>query len=94
MEGVLVTAHGTVETCLGTALRVQVERCDRRPMSFTELWEAFAAAYPDRYAVQLFPPRAHFLDQANKYHLHVLERKPEGLDLFDDTLVHATTESG
>lgn len=83
MEGVLVTEHGLVHgTPLGTVVRVQIERCDKRPMSFTEVWEAFDEAYPGRYAVQLFPPRAHLFDQANKYHLHVLDHEPAGLDIF------------
>lgn len=71
-------------TALGEALRIQVERIDGQRMGFRELWDAFEARYPGKYAVQVFPPRAHFFDQANKYHLFVLEQAPVGMDIFEE----------
>jgi hypothetical protein len=69
-------------TALGPALRVQIERWDGKPMSWREVWEAFAERYPDRWAVQVFPPGSHLIDQANKYHLYILDGEaPAGLDL-------------
>ena len=80
-----VTEHGRVQTALGPALRIQIEREDKAKMGFRELWETFESHYPDQWAIQLFPPKTYLFDQANKYHLHVLQRRPEGFDLFDPT---------
>lgn len=76
-----LTVHGTVATAYGPALRIQIEREDGAAMGFREVYEAFASAYPGRWAVQTLPPREWLLDGANRYHLHVLNRRPEGLDL-------------
>ena len=78
---VRVVPRGVVHTVLGLALRVTIEREDGAPMGWRELWEAFAASYPDRYAVQLLPPRRTMADQTNRYWLHVLDAAPAGLDV-------------
>lgn len=83
IASVHVIEKGVVRTPLGPALRVTIHRHDKRQMAFWQVWEAFSNAYPGKYAVQLFPPRAHYIDMANKYHLHVFANQPEGLDLFD-----------
>jgi hypothetical protein len=69
------------ETPLGVALYVRIHRTDMAPMGFRELWEVFDAHYPGKWAVQVFPERARLLDQANKYHLFVLDTPPNDLDL-------------
>jgi hypothetical protein len=69
------------DTALGHALYVRIHRKDMAVIGFRELWEVFAALYPGRWAMQAFPPRAHLLDQANKYHLFVLEEEPTGFNL-------------
>jgi hypothetical protein len=84
MSGVRVTDLGEVPTALGPARRIYIQRVDGAPMGFGELFAAFERAYPDRYGVQLFPPRIYLLDHANKYHLHVFDAAPAGLDLFGD----------
>jgi len=66
---------------LGEALLVRVHRQDMAPMGWRELWEAFQARYPGRWALQLFPAQSHLLDQANKYHLWVLDERPTCFDL-------------
>ncbi len=81
-----VTEYGVLDTAVGPALRVQIERVDRGVMGFRELWDVFEAKFPGMWAVQLFPPRAHMFDQANRYHLHVVREEPTGLDLFGDAL--------
>ena len=78
-----VAEHGWVNTALGLALRIQIERHDGKPMGFREVWDVFEEHYPGRWGIQLFPPRSRFFDQANKYHIHVVEHHPDGLDLFD-----------
>jgi hypothetical protein len=80
---VLVTEKGWVRTDLGPALRITLQRHDKAPMGFLEVYDAFEKAYPGRWALQCFPPREHLLDQANKYHLHVLDAQPKAFDLFD-----------
>lgn len=80
---VTIVEQGWVQTDLGPALRIYLERNDKAILSFSEVYCTFAAAYPKRWAVQCLPPRAHFLDQVNRYHLHVLDTQPKGLDLFD-----------
>lgn len=68
-------------TAFGVAERVRIHRLDMAPMGFRELWEVFAHFFPGRWAVQSFPPSSRLLDQANKYHLFVYERAPDGIDL-------------
>ena len=68
-------------TAFGEALYVRIHRTDMAVMGFRELWDLFDRLYPGQWAVQVFPPREHLLDQANKYHLFVFEQKPEGLSL-------------
>jgi hypothetical protein len=82
-QGHLVTEKGVVQTALGPALRIQIERRDHDTMGFREIWDVFEHRYPGKWALQCFPPREHFIDQANRYHLHVLDVQPQGLDLFD-----------
>lgn len=79
----VIVEQGWVQTDLGPALRITVQRKDKAPMGFVEVYDAFAAAYPGRWALQCLPPRTHFMDQANRYHLHVLDTQPKALDLFD-----------
>ena len=78
----VVTEKGVIQTALGSALRIQIERADKSPMGFRDVWEAFEHAYPGKWALQCFPPREHLFDQANRYHLHVFDACPDGLDLF------------
>lgn len=68
-------------TAFGVAEYVRIHRVDMAPMGFRELWEVFAYFFPERWAVQSFPPPDRLLDQANKYHLFVYAQAPEGIDL-------------
>lgn len=52
-------------------------------MPFWQVWQAFSEAFPGKWALQCFPPLAHYIDMTAKYHLHVFETQPQGLDLFD-----------
>jgi hypothetical protein len=79
----VIIEQGWVQTDLGPALRITVQRKDKAPMGFIEVYDAFAAAYPERWALQCFPPQKHLMDQVNRYHLHVLDTQPKALDLFD-----------
>ena len=68
-------------TCLGRVLQLKVCAPGYRPLAWTEVWEAFVAAYPGRWAVQVFPPAADLVDGKAVYHLWVLEQEPRGLNL-------------
>ncbi len=71
------------ETDLGPALYVKVQAAGHRPLSWREVWEAFAARYPGRWAVQAFPPADQLVDGKAVYHLFVLEPgyEPAGLSI-------------
>ncbi len=71
-------------TAFGEAMYVRIHRDDMAVMGFRELWDLFDRQYPGKWALQVFPPREHLLDQANKYHLFVYDVKPEGLSLTDN----------
>ena len=73
----------TRETVLGEAMYVRIHRDDMAPMGFRELWDLFAERYPGKWAVQVFPDANNLLDQANKYHLFVIDKAPAGLNLMD-----------
>ncbi|KKK70115.1 hypothetical protein LCGC14_2927230 [marine sediment metagenome] len=60
------------ETPLGPVLYVKVQAAGYRPLSWREVWEAFAARYPDRWAFEMFPPAAELVDGKAVYHLFVL----------------------
>lgn len=92
--GVDITVCDIRPTELGEVLYIYIKRRDGAAMSFREVYDAFASAYPGRYAVQVLPPRERLFDSANKYHLFVLPAKPCGLDLFDPPPhgAHAPTE--
>lgn len=86
MTPVTITERGEKDSCLGRVLQLKVFARDYRPLSWREAWDAFAAAYPGRWAVQVFPPSGSLVDSKAVYHLWVLGEgvKPEGLDLRGD----------
>lgn len=81
MSDIVVTERGSRDTCLGPALQLKVFTREYRCLSWREVWEAFAERYPDRWAVQVFPPESRLVDAKNVYHLFVLEQQPAGMDL-------------
>ena len=70
-------------TRLGWATRIYIQRHDGKPMPWREVWEVFASRYPDRWAVQAFPPFSQLRDEAHKYHLYVLDQTPREFDIVD-----------
>jgi hypothetical protein len=81
MKGVNVTSRGFVESCLGHVEQVKIFADGYGRMSWEEVWRAFAEAYPNRWAVQVFPPEAALVNGKNVYHLFVLAVEPRGLNL-------------
>ena len=76
-----ITERGHRDSCLGSVLQLKVFAPGYAPLSWREVWEAFAAAYPGRWAVQCFPPASELVDGKNCYHLWVCEREPWGLSI-------------
>ena len=68
-------------TPLGPVRYVRFYRDDDKPVGWRELWEAFAERYPDQWAIQLFPPANELINEANVYHLWVLDDVPENLNI-------------
>jgi len=83
MTKALVTERGVKYSCLGPVLQLKINTPDYVALSWSEVWSAFTEAYPNRWAVQVFPPRSHLVDGKNVYHLWVLPKGEtlEGLDL-------------
>ena len=50
-------------------------------LTWRQIWDAFTEKYPDRWAVQVFPPVGELVDSKAVYHLWVLESEPDGLNL-------------
>ncbi len=69
------------DTELGRALYIKVCAPGYPALNWREVWEAFDAAYPDRWAVQAFPPRDQLVDGKAMYHLFVLDHEPVGLNI-------------
>lgn len=77
----VITERGSRDSCLGPVLQLKVYAPGFRALTWREVWEAFADAYPGRWAVQVFPPADRLVDGKSVYHLFVLEGVPAGLDL-------------
>jgi hypothetical protein len=69
-------------TDAGWCAYVRIHRLDMEKMGYRELWSVVQQLYPGKWAVQSFPPWDKLIDQANKYHVLVFERTPEGFDLW------------
>jgi len=78
---VVITERGYRESCLGRVLQIKIFEPGYRALLWREVWEAFAAKYPNRWAVQCFPPESELVDSKAVYHLFVLEAPPEGLNI-------------
>ena len=69
------------DTELGRALYIKMHAPGYRPMPWSEVWRAFESAYPDRWAVQTFPPHDQLVDGKAVYHLFVLDHESVGLNI-------------
>lgn len=82
---ILVEAYvqemGERQTAFGFALYIKVRRHDEKEMSWTDVLYVFNDRYPGQWAVQCFPPMDEVLDEANVYHLFVLEQPPLGMNI-------------
>jgi len=71
----------TRQTTLGTVRHIRMWAIDWKPLTWREQWEAFARAYPGKWAVQAFPPADQLVDGKAVYHMFVCDSAPEGLNI-------------
>lgn len=69
-------------TACGWCAYVRIHRLDMAKMCYREIWEVVQQLYPGRWGIQSFPPADALIDQANKYHVLMFEKEPEGFDLW------------
>lgn len=64
--------------------RLKVYTPDYRRLSWLQVWQAFHDAYPNRWALELYPPAEELVDDAHVYHLWLLPEEwqpPDGMNL-------------
>ena len=76
MDSKYVIPFGEVEY-----LRVNMP--DYSPMSWDDVWEEFQDNYPNRWAIQFFPPKYNLVNDNNIYHLYMLPEYFIPDDFFD-----------
>ena len=81
MESAFVQELEYKDTSFGRCLYIKIRRYDDQPMSWREVWATFADRYSGKWAVQFFPPASDLVDEANVYHLFVLDREPVGVSI-------------
>jgi hypothetical protein len=78
---VRIKERGPRGSSFGEVLQLKVWADGYPNLFWEQIQAAFAAAYPGRYAVQLFPPPGRVVNGKAVYHLWVLPEAPRGLDL-------------
>ena len=76
-----VIERGYRDSILGRVLQLKIHADDFGPLYWSEIWAAYAERYPQRWAVQVFPPVGQVVDAKNVYHLFVCEECLNGLNL-------------
>lgn len=81
MDDLILTERGFRDSALGRVRQIKIFAPGYRPLSWREVWERFAAAYPGQWAVQVFPPADQLVDGKAVYHLFVCDEPPAGLNI-------------
>lgn len=80
-----IDERGTRASSFGEVVQLKVwTPGGYRPLFFDEVYDAFTARYPGRWAVEVYPPRDRLVDGKPVRHLWMLQAAPEGLDLRTD----------
>ncbi len=58
-----------------TLTHLKIYTPDYQPLSWAQVWQAFVDVYPERWAIEIFPPAEELVNDAHIYHLWLL---PEG----------------
>ena len=81
MSNAFVQEMGHVQTDLGQLLYIRIRRENYGQLSWREAWEIFRRGYPGQWAVQFFPPAGDLVDDADIFHLYVLDFVPTGVNI-------------
>ncbi len=76
-EAVVQTLEAVCVPHWETCLHLKIYTPDYQPLSWEQVWQAFIDVYPDRWAVEFFPPTEALVNDAHVYHLWLL---PEGYE--------------
>lgn len=76
-----ITERGHRESALGRVLQIKVFEEGYRALGWLEVWQAFSEKYPNKWAVQCFPPASELVDGKSVYHLFVCDVPPMGLNI-------------
>lgn len=60
---IYVEERGTTATPWGPALQIQIGSHEDAPLSWEQVWRAFSEHYPGRWALQVFPPAEHTVNE-------------------------------
>ena len=72
---------GYRSTSFGGTQYIRIYTPDYRQLSWEEVWGVFVDRFPDKWAVQFFPPKDQVVNETNIYHLYVLEERPKGVNI-------------
>ena len=74
-EAVVQTLEAVCVPQWETFTHLKIYTLDYQPLSWEQVWQAFVAVYPERWAIEFFPPAEELVNDAHVYHLWLL---PEG----------------
>ncbi len=68
----------------GMVTYLKVYTPDYKRLSWLQVWQAFTEVYPDRWAIELYPPASELVNDEHVYHLWMLPAEwipPEQMNL-------------
>ena len=84
MNNVLVQTVETFRTPQwGMVTYLKIYTPDYKRLSWLQVWQAFTEVYPDRWAIELYPPTAELVNDAHVYHLWMLPEEWSPPDLMN-----------
>ena len=78
---VLTREIGYRDTALGRLLYIKVWADGYPLLGWLDVWQAFASAYPGKWAIEVYPPADQLVNGKHMYHLFVCEEEPAGLNI-------------
>jgi hypothetical protein len=58
----------------GEITRLRIYTPDYQRLSWLQVWQTFAETYPNRWALELYPPAGELVNDAHVYHLWLLPK--------------------
>jgi hypothetical protein len=68
----------------GMVTYLRIYTPDYKRLSWLQVWRAFTSVYPERWALELYPPAPELVNDAHVYHLWMLPEEwtpPEQMNL-------------